>query len=233
MNKKEVDRKMEEKKLKYNKLAIVMALSMTLLVGCFGPKPEEELYVSFENAAKQEQTIFENTEQLEKLEKESQELYVQIMEGGKDNNQVVKEKLDQAVKNIEERGKIIDKEKEALNKAQEEMKPVDEYIKKIEDDKLKKQAEKVQMTYEKRHESFMKMYASYSESLTQEKKLYTLLQDGETKLKEISNQVQIVNQSYKDIDAGKDTFNEYTKSYNEEKIAFYKQANIQIKEEEK
>lgn len=40
--------------LKYSKLAIVTALSMTLLAGCFGPKPEEELYVAFENAAKQE-----------------------------------------------------------------------------------------------------------------------------------------------------------------------------------
>ena len=27
--------------LKYSKLAIVTALSMTLLAGCFGPKPEE------------------------------------------------------------------------------------------------------------------------------------------------------------------------------------------------
>ena len=31
--------------LKYSKLAIVTALSMTLLAGCFGPKPEEELYM--------------------------------------------------------------------------------------------------------------------------------------------------------------------------------------------
>ena len=43
-----------KKMLKYSKLAIVTALSMTLLAGCFGPKPEEELYVAFENAAKQE-----------------------------------------------------------------------------------------------------------------------------------------------------------------------------------
>ena len=34
--------------LKYSKLAIVTALSMILLAGCFDPKPEE-LYVAFEN----------------------------------------------------------------------------------------------------------------------------------------------------------------------------------------
>ncbi|KFN03372.1 cell-wall binding lipofamily protein [Bacillus clarus] len=219
--------------MKYNKLAIVTALSMTLLAGCFGPKPEEELYVAFENAAKQEKPMFEDAKKLETLEKEGQALYTQIVAEGKDNNQVVKEKLDQAVKNTEERGKILDKEKEVLNKAQEEVKSADKYVKKVEDNKLKEQADKVKSTYEKRHESFKKMYDAYSKSLKLEKELYTMLQDKGAKLKEISDKVKAVNQSYKDIDAEKDKFNEYTKSYNTEKVAFYKQANIKIKEEKK
>ncbi|RFT68977.1 hypothetical protein D0U04_01015 [Bacillus clarus] len=206
---------------------------MTLLAGCFGPKPEEELYVAFENAAKQEKPMFEDAKKLETLEKEGQALYTQIVAEGKDNNQVVKEKLDQAVKNTEERGKILDKEKEVLNKAQEEVKSADKYVKKVEDNKLKEQADKVKSTYEKRHESFKKMYDAYSKSLKLEKELYTMLQDKGAKLKEISDKVKAVNQSYKDIDAEKDKFNEYTKSYNTEKVAFYKQANIKIKEEKK
>jgi len=219
--------------LKYNKIAIVAALSMTLLAGCFGPKPEEELYVAFENAAKQEKPMFEDAKKLEALEKEGQTLYGQIVQEGKDNNQAVKEKLDQAMKNTAERGKVIDKEKEALNKAQEEVKSVDKYVKKIENGKLKEQADKVKNTYEKRYESFKKMYDNYSKSLKLEKELFTMLQDKGAKLKDISEKVKTVNQSYKDIDAEKDKFNEYTKSYNTEKVAFYKQANIKIKEEKK
>ncbi|HDR7207783.1 TPA: YkyA family protein, partial [Bacillus cytotoxicus] len=129
--------------MKYNKIAIVTALSTILLAGCFGPKPEEELYVAFENAAKQEKTMFEDAKKLEVMEKEGQALYTQIVQEGKDNNQAVKEKLTQAIKNTEERGKIINKEKEALKKAQEEMKSVDKYVKKIEDSKLKEKADKV------------------------------------------------------------------------------------------
>ncbi|MEN1934513.1 YkyA family protein [Paenibacillus sp. 102] len=206
---------------------------MTLLAGCFGPKPEEELYVAFENAAKQEKLMFEDAKKLETLEKEGQTLYGQIVQEGKDNNQAVKEKLDQAMKNTAERGKVIDKEKEALNKAQEEVKSVDKYVKKIENGKLKEQADKVKNTYEKRHESFKKMYDNYSKSLKLEKELFTMLQDKEAKLKDISDKVKAVNESYKAIDAEKDKFNEYTKSYNTEKVAFYKQANIKIKEEKK
>ena len=43
--------------LKYSKLAIVTALSMILLAGCFGPKPEEELYVAFENALNKKNNV--------------------------------------------------------------------------------------------------------------------------------------------------------------------------------
>ncbi|PFC69454.1 YkyA family protein, partial [Bacillus cereus] len=66
-----------------------------------------------------------------------------------------------------------------------------------------------------------------------EKELYTMLQDKGTKLKDISEKVKVVNQSYKDIESEKDKFNEFTKSYNTETVAFYKQANIKIKEEKK
>ncbi|MGR5991393.1 YkyA family protein [Bacillus paranthracis] len=51
---------------------------------------------------------------LETLEKEGQELYNQIVQEGKDNNQTVKEKLNQAVKNTDEREKVLKKRKKNL-----------------------------------------------------------------------------------------------------------------------
>jgi len=220
-------------KLKYKKVAIVAAISMSLLAGCFGPKPEEELYVAFENAAKKEKTIFEDAKTLETLEKQGQELYSQIVKDGKDNNQVVKEKLDQAVKSVADREKVLDKEKETLDKAQTETKDVDKYVKELEDKKLQEQAKKVQAAYKGRYDTFKKMYDSYKKSLKLEKELYTMLQSKDEKLKAISEKVKGVNQSYQEIDAPKNKFNEYTKQYNEEKLSFYKQANIKIKEDKK
>ena len=41
---------MEELTLKYGKVAVVGALSVGLLTGCFGEKPEENLYTAFETA---------------------------------------------------------------------------------------------------------------------------------------------------------------------------------------
>ncbi|MGE1109152.1 YkyA family protein [Bacillus wiedmannii] len=209
------------------------ALSVTLLSGCLGQKTEANLYIAFESATKQEKTMFEDTKKLAALEKNGQELYTQITIEGKENNQVVKEKLDQAVTNIHDRKKILEKEKTALDNAQKEVKSVDNYIKKLEDKKLQEQAEEVQDMYRNRADSFKKLYDSYKKSLQLEEELYKMLQAKDEKLKSINEKVKMVNQSYEQILSNKDRFNKYTNEYNQKKLAFYKQANIKIKEVQK
>ncbi|MCU4970861.1 YkyA family protein [Bacillus toyonensis] len=217
----------------YRKLAFITVLSVTLLSGCLGQIPEEKLYVAFESATKQEKTMFEDTKKLAELEKQGQELYTQITIEGKKNNQVVKEKLDQAIANINDRKKVLEKEKATLENAQNEVKSVDKYIKKLEDKKLQEQSEKVQDMYKNRAESFNKLHDDYKKSLQLEQELYKILQAKDEKLKSINEKVKMLNQSYEQILSNKDRFNKYTNEYNQKKLAFYKQANIKIKEVKK
>lgn len=217
----------------YRKLAFIITLSVFLLSGCLGQKAEEKLYIAFENAAKQEKEMFDDTKTLAALEKQGQELYTQITHEGKENNQVVKDKLDQAVTNIHDREKVLEKEKTVLGNAQEEVKYVDKNIKKLEDTKLKQQAEKIQSTYKNRSDSFKQLYDNYKQSLQLEQELYSMLQAKDEKLKSISEKIKTINQSYEQIHLEKEKFNKYTNEYNQEKIAFYKQANIKIKEVKK
>ncbi|HDR7437147.1 TPA: YkyA family protein [Bacillus anthracis] len=217
----------------YRKLAFITVLSVTLLSGCLGQKPEEKLYVAFESATKQEKTMFENTKKLAELEKQGQELYTQITIEGKENNQIVKEKLDQAIANIHDRKKVLEKEKATLENAQNEVKSVDKYIKKLEDKKLQEQAEKVQDMYKNRAESFNKLHDDYKKSLQLEQELYNMLQTKDVNLKSIHEKVNMLNKSYEQVLSNKDRFNTYTNEYNQKKLAFYKQANIKIKEVQK
>ncbi|MGE7875581.1 YkyA family protein [Bacillus paramycoides] len=214
----------------YRNLAFITVLSVTLLSGCLGAKPEEKLYVAFESATKQEKTLSEDTKKLATLEKQGLELYNQITLEGKENNQVVKEKLDQAVTNIHDRKKVLEKEKATLENAQNEVKSVDNYIKKLEDEKLQEQAKKVRDMYQNRAESFKKLHADYIKSLQLEQELYKMLQAKDERLKSIHEKVKTINQSYEQIDSGQDKFNTYTNEYNQNKLTFYKQANIKIKE---
>lgn len=100
----------------YKALTITGIISISLLTGCFGAKPEAELYVAFENAMKQEKMVSEDAKKLEVLEKQGQELYNQIINDGKDSNQAIMPKLEQATKSIDEREKYGTKKKKLLEK---------------------------------------------------------------------------------------------------------------------
>ncbi|MDM5152511.1 YkyA family protein [Bacillus sp. DX1.1] len=99
----------------YRKVALVSALSVALLGGCVGLNLEEEVYVIFENAAKQEEKLFNDMQKLEKLETQEQELYAQIIQEGKENNEGIAPKIDQAVAKVNEREKVLKNEKEKFN----------------------------------------------------------------------------------------------------------------------
>lgn len=121
----------------YRKVAFIAILLIALLVGCLGAKPEEELYVAFENAANQEKTLFDNVKIFEQLETKAQELYNQIIQEGKEQNEAVIQQIEQAVINVNEREKLLKTEQDVLEKAQKEVTSVHSYINKIEDKNYK------------------------------------------------------------------------------------------------
>ncbi|MHA2890515.1 YkyA family protein [Bacillus cereus] len=215
----------------YRKIALVGGLLIALLSGCMGAKPQENLYVAFENGAKQEKTLFDDAKQVEKLERQGQELYTQIINEGKEHNEMVLKKIEQAIANVDEREKVLGNEKDSLEKAQKQTNSVQNYVDKIEDKKLQKQANKIEESYKNRYEAFQKMNENYTKSLKIEKELYEKLRDKETQLKEIGEKVKAVNILNEEIQKENEKFNQYTKEYNEGKLAFYKEAKIKIKEE--
>ncbi|MDM5427366.1 MULTISPECIES: YkyA family protein [Bacillus] len=217
--------------MKYGKVAVVGALSVGLLSGCFGEKPEENLHTAFEAAATQEKSLVEDTKKLEQLEKQGQELYSQILQEGKEHNEAVTKKIEQATTNVDEREKVLKNERELLEKAQKETKSVQSNIEKLEDKKLQKQAKAVEESYKNRYDAFQKMNENYTKALATEKELYEKLKVKETKLKEIGENVKTVNELNVEAQKAKEQFNKHTKEYNDNKLAFYKDAQIKIKEQ--
>ncbi|PGA99721.1 YkyA family protein [Bacillus toyonensis] len=217
--------------MKYGKVALVGALSVGVLTGCFGEKPEENLYTAFETAATQEKPLVDEAKKLEDLEKQGQELYSQILQEGKDHNEAVMKKIEQATANVADREKVLKNEKEMLEKAQKETKSVQSNIEKLEDKKVQKQAKAVEESYKKRYDAFQKMNENYTKALATEKELYEQLKVKETKLKEIGEKVKTFNELNGEAQKSKEQFNNYTKEYNDSKLAFYKDAQIKIKEQ--
>ena len=92
--------------MKYGKVAVVGALSVGLLTGCFGEKPEENLYTAFETAATQEKSLVDEAK-IRAIKKQGQELYAQILQEGKEHNEAVVKKIEQATANVEDREKVL------------------------------------------------------------------------------------------------------------------------------
>ncbi|OOG91623.1 hypothetical protein COM55_07235 [Bacillus pseudomycoides] len=214
----------------YRGMVLIGILSIGFLGGCLGAKPEDQLYVAFENAANQEKALFDNVKTFEQLETKEQELYNQIIQEGKEQNEGVIQKIEQAIATVNEREKLVKDEKDVLEKAQKETASVHSYIDKIEDKRLKNQAEKVEEVYKNRYEVFQKINNSYKEELIAEKELYEKLKGKETKLKEIGEKVKTINTLNEETLKEKEKFNQYTKEYNEGKLKFYEDAKIKIKE---
>ncbi|PEC65051.1 MULTISPECIES: YkyA family protein [Bacillus] len=216
----------------FNRKAILIGIiSIGFLGGCLGAKSEEKLYVAFEKAANQEKTLSDNVKKLEQLEAKGQELYNQIIQKGQENNEEALPQVEQAVANVSEREKELDNEADVLEKAQKEVTSVLNDINKIEDKKLQEQAKTVEKAYKKRYDAFLKMNGSYKKSLVIEKELYEKLKEKETKLKEISEKVKAYNVINEETLKEKEKFNQYTTEYNKEKLNFYKDAKIKIKEQ--
>ncbi|MFE6588665.1 YkyA family protein, partial [Bacillus mobilis] len=86
-------------------------------------------------------------------------------------------------------------------------------------------------SYKNRYDAFQKMNENYTKALVTEKELYEKLKVKETKLKEIGEKVKAVNESTVEAQKSKEQFNNFTKEYNDSKLAFYKDAEIKIKDQ--
>ncbi|MBO9130366.1 YkyA family protein [Bacillus sp. 165] len=210
------------------KLAAI-ALTITLLSGCFGPKQEEEVYTVFENAAKQEASLYQEAAELEKLEVKNQELYSKILKDGKQNNEAVQATIEEALQEVSERESILQKEETLLQAAQEKMTDAKLYIDKIENSELNKRAQKTEELYRERFEVFKEMHKVYKTALQSEKELYTMLKEKTQKLKEVNDKVVAVNKNYVKVSEWNTKFNDVTAKYNNEKLSFYKQAGFKVK----
>ncbi|WP_336770066.1 YkyA family protein [Bacillus bombysepticus] len=213
------------------KISTAGVISAILLTGCGNDKPEQELYQVFEKSAEQEKSLYKDMKKLKELEQNEQNLYKQVITDGTDNHEAASPKISEALKNVEKRLEIVKNEEKALEKAQEEMNKAQKKIKKIDNADIKKKAASVEEAFKDRRIVFDKWAKGYKEIAIQEKALYSKLDSSESKLKEITEQIKTNNQLYAKLKADSNEFNKRTSNYNESKINFYKEANINIKQE--
>ncbi|EJR80227.1 YkyA family protein [Bacillus cereus group sp. MYBK249-1] len=215
--------------MQYKNRILIGLLSLNLLSGCSSEKTEDTLYRLFEAAAEQEKDLANNVIKLKNFEMQDQNMYEQILKEGKKDNTLVTEKINKVFKNLNDRKEILKTEEEIIDAGLAEFKNTSMYIKRLKDKVLQEQAQQVKELYQSRYKAFKNMNDKYLKLLGAEKELYEKLKTKDTNLKRIKEKVEEINKLHKDIEIQVEKFNHSTQKYNEEKLIFYNQANLNIK----
>mgnify|MGYP001160540949 FL=1 len=201
---------------------------LLLLAGCAGQNASEKIYTHLEEAVQLEEDFEQQQEAITDLEREEQQIYSEIIELGMDEFDKIVNLSDQAIEIIEERRKLIDKEKESIKKSEETFLQIEPLLNDLKEEKLQQKGETMFHVMQDRYASYDELHAAYLASLELEKELYEMLKDEDLEQETLTEQINKINDSYKQVLEINDEFNELTIEYNNLKKEFYELAELDV-----
>jgi chromosome segregation ATPase len=200
----------------------IWLIAMLFLVTSCNELANEEVLSAFQKIAKYESSVVEQQEKLNELEQKQNQLYDRIMSYGMKRFTMVAQLSKESLELIEERDKHIEKEYKAIQSAKQQINTIKKKIDQLHDENIRRQINRLVNIAEKRCETYDNLYLHYKEMLSLEKELYILLQNKYVGPEQLQQQINLMNEQYKELVSTNDQFNEYTKKYNEEKKQLYK-----------
>ncbi|AXI08949.1 hypothetical protein CUC15_08475 [Oceanobacillus zhaokaii] len=209
-------------------IGIAMMLFIVFLSACSGESTQVQIHNHLEEAVNLEEGFESQQESITELEMQEQEIYSQIIDLGMDEFDKIKELAKKATGIIDERTEKIKLEKESIDASREEFNKTRPLIDELEDKELKQEANKMYEMMENRYDSYDKLHEAYTQSLEQEKELYSLLQQEDLEQETLTEQINQINESYQKILDENKNFNKYTTEYNALKKEFYILADMNV-----
>lgn len=213
-----------------NRYLLTLGLLISiLLTGCFGQKtPEENIYEILENVAGAEEIFERQQDPIVDLERKEKELYNAIISlGMKDYDQIVT-LSDEAIENIAKRTELMKNEQNSIKASEQEFEKIVPLISKVDDPDLKKKANELAEVMNKRYDMHDELSEFYLQGLKFDKELYEMFKDKDISMEQLEKQVNRLNETYGQLMDVNEQFNQFTKSYNETKLSFYKQAGLYV-----
>ncbi|PKG22175.1 YkyA family protein [Niallia nealsonii] len=221
--------------MKKQKLLLIVAMLIVLmfLAGCSTfQSTNEKIYNKLEKVVTLEKDFKEQQEPLVTLEKNEQKIYSQIVSLDLESMDGINELADEALASLKKRKELMKKEEASIKKSEETFKTVQTNIEDIKDEELKEKADELYQTMMARYDAHEKLYSNYLKGLKNDEKLYKLFKAENLNIDDLEKQIQTINDIYKEVLDNNKEFNELTEKYNKEKIHFYKQAGMEVEEEQ-
>jgi hypothetical protein len=212
---------------------LVLTIGAIFLTGCMNqPTPEEKIYEVLENVVAKEKTFEEQQDPLVNLEKKEKELYDKIIALGMKEFDEITKLSDEASSIVDQRKDHMEKEQKSIQASKEEFETLLPIIEEIEDKKLQEKSKGLYEIMMERYKIHDDLYKDYTEALEYDKELYAMFKKEDLSLEQLEEQISKINGMYENILESNKQFNEKTKEYNKAKLAFYKEAGLEIKSEE-
>jgi chromosome segregation ATPase len=199
----------------------IWLIAVLFLVTSCNELANEEVLSAFQKIGKYENSVVEQQEKLSGLEQKQNQLYDRIMSYGIKRFTKVVQLSKESLELIEERDKHIEKEYKAIQSAKQQIDTIKKNIDQLRDENIRRQVNRLVNIAEKRYETYGNLYLHYKELLSLEKELYTLLQNKYVTPEQLQQQINRINEQYKELVSINDQFNEYTEKYNKEKKRLY------------
>lgn len=206
-----------------SKLSKYIMLSFILLVSasCSNNDHAKEINETLEKTVEIEQTLEEKQQALHELEKQDEALYEEMIELGNEDIEKLQERSKEAINLLDERLEIKQEEKVAIEESKSTFEQIEPFIEALEDEEKKEHLEKMFETMMKRYDAYADVYDHYTESVQLTKELYRHFQEEQFSETKVYASLSNVNDSYDEVEQANETFNTYTKMYNELKRAYY------------
>lgn len=214
----------------YNVISVFICV--LIISGCINQQSTaEKLYKALEKVAAAEKQFEEQQEPLTVLEKQEKEIYNRILAlGMKQHDEIVK-LSEEALAMIEKREDHLKKETDSIKKSEEEFKKVGDIKEQLEEPEQKKKADELYEIMMKRYQAHSQLSKDYSEALTKDKELYTILKNKDISFEQLESQVAIINETYQKVFKANEEFNTLTNQYNEKKLEFYQVSGLEVETE--
>jgi hypothetical protein len=211
------------------RLFFLVIVSIIMLTGCLTHKAAaERIYEILEKAAAEEKLFMDQQGPLVSLEKEEKAIYDKIISlGSKEQNEINK-LSEEALHLTNKRQERLENEEQSIKASEKEFRKADDVIKELKDDDVKKQAEALSQTMAKRYDAHEALYEDYLSSLKYDRELYEMFKEKDVTLDQLEDQVNKLNDMYRQVFKANESFNQLTEKYNDEKLRFYKKAGLKI-----
>lgn len=204
------------------------------LSGCMSKSSTvEDIHALLESVVELEQEFEQQQDPLVDLEKQEKEIYSQIIDLGMKEFDKIVSLSNEALAIVEKRKEHMQAEEQSIQASKQEFKKLPALIEELDDEELKNKANKLNETMMERYKTHDTLYNHYTKGLDSDKELYQMFQKEDLSMEQLEAQIKKINDTYKVVLESNQSFNDYTKKYNDIKLEFYRAAGIEVAEDSK